>query len=51
MVVDCPYCDAQIEIDAEWVKTNERVFCPNCCKAFDVKVTDKKAEDDWDWGY
>jgi transcription elongation factor Elf1 len=52
--IECPFCEAEIEIDVEWLKKNGRAFCPNCCKAFDAKVKEepnfgyKNLYEDWD---
>jgi endogenous inhibitor of DNA gyrase (YacG/DUF329 family) len=36
--VKCPYCNAIIKLDIDWVIKNGRGFCTNCCKAFDLTV-------------
>lgn len=45
-VIQCIYCEIPMEIDVEFAINNERVFCGNCCKAFDVKIDKKKIEEE-----
>lgn len=37
-ITQCPICNSELEIDEDWVKKNERVFCGTCCKSFDFKL-------------
>lgn len=50
--IQCKYCGSVVEVSTEWIEKNERVFCGECCKAFDISVKDipKKIDypDFWD---
>lgn len=37
----CPLCKSEIDIDVEFAVKNKRVFCPECCRAFDVDISEK----------
>jgi hypothetical protein len=53
-LIECPYCECSIKIDAAWVRKNGRAFCEHCCKSFECILPEKdeeKKNDDWDWGY
>ena len=47
--IECPFCEAEIEIDTEWVKKNGKAFCPHCCKAFDVFLKEEPKFGFYDW--
>lgn len=36
--VYCPLCDSEVELDQEWARKNERLFCGTCCKSFEFKL-------------
>ena len=42
--IKCPYCKSIIKVDIDWIIKNGRVFCPSCCKAFDLSVEDDDEE-------
>lgn len=49
----CPFCGSVVEVDVEFAKSNGRIFCGECCKAFDIHIEDepvKKQEKD-DYNY
>lgn len=37
----CPLCKSEIEIDVDFAIKNKRVFCTECCRAFDVEIDEK----------
>jgi hypothetical protein len=45
--IQCNLCNSIFETDVDWVRQNGRVFCPSCCKSFevDVKPTEDTDED------
>lgn len=36
--IRCIFCHSTIVVDKKFAATNGRVFCPSCCKAFEVVV-------------
>lgn len=34
----CKYCDSTNEYPLKWVQANQRVFCPCCCKSYEVLI-------------
>lgn len=38
--VKCPFCKSTVEVDIEFARKNERIFCGSCCKSFDIKIDD-----------
>lgn len=50
--IECPFCESIVESPRDWIVQNQRLFCPTCCKAFDVSEEDlpKKIDypDFWD---
>jgi uncharacterized protein YbaR (Trm112 family) len=43
--IKCPICQNDIVVSIEWAIQNGKIFCPDCCKAFDVSI--KEDEDDY----
>ena len=37
----CPLCKSEVEIDVDFAIKNKRVFCTECCRAFDVEIDEK----------
>lgn len=46
--IECPFCDTHTNVPLEWLKKNGRVFCPTCCKSFDILVKEDDNEDEED---
>ena len=42
--IECPFCRYTNEVPVEWLKKNGRVFCPTCCKAFDIAIKEEHNE-------
>lgn len=47
MIVECPICGSEVNIDIEFAKKNGRVFCGSCCRAFDIELKEKDEEDEY----
>jgi len=43
--IHCPICQNAINVPTNWAIENGRIYCPDCCKAFDVTI--KEDEDDY----
>ena len=43
--IDCKYCEETFSTPLEWARENGRVFCPSCCKSFDVKISEETRAD------
>lgn len=44
--VKCPFCNTQNSVSIDWIKKNGRIFCPVCCKSFDISVKEEDNEED-----
>lgn len=44
--VECPFCDTRTSVPLEWLKKNGRVFCPTCCKSFDIFIKEEDNKED-----
>lgn len=42
---NCPFCRSTVEIDISWAIRNGRVFCGECCKAFDIRVGEETSDE------
>lgn len=42
--VDCPVCKYLIKVPIAWAIKNERIFCENCCKSFEIHVGEEENE-------
>lgn len=58
----CPFCKSIVEVNVKFAKSNGRIFCNSCCKAFDIHIEDDEPEekkqdytppqtDDYDYGW
>lgn len=45
--IRCRLCNHPFTTDKQFAIKNKRVFCPSCCKAFDVNITETKEASDW----
>jgi len=43
--ITCKYCEETFSTPLEWARDNGRVFCPTCCKSFDVKISEETRAD------
>lgn len=43
--IDCKFCEETFSTPLEWARDNGRVFCPTCCKSFDVKISEETRAD------
>lgn len=50
-LIKCPYCKGTIEMDEDWAKKNGRIFCPTCCKSFEVHIEEKEEKEEFDDGW
>lgn len=46
MIIKCPYCKYNLEIDVKFAEENGRVFCGTCCKAFDIELREEETTED-----
>ncbi len=47
--IQCPFCSGEFRTDRDFVSTNKRVMCNNCCKAFDIDLPKEDPRyEDWD---
>lgn len=44
--VKCPWAGHTVVTTMEWVEKNGKVYCNDCCKAFDVEIRDDGGEDE-----
>ena len=40
--LECRFCPTIIEVPKSWIIHNGRVFCPGCCKSFEVRLGEEK---------
>lgn len=44
----CILCRGSFDTTVEWIKQNQLVMCPHCCKSFDASIylEDDSSDDD-----
>ena len=54
ITIECRHCGTNFDVPKSWIIHNGRVFCPTCCKSYEVRlgeedlpppIPDKKIED------